>query len=169
MEKMIEDMRIRLLGVQDRERVYAFFRALGEEGGTFFNRNGHNEKYTYAFLDGERPNHIYWAAVADTPQGEEIAGLVFLFKIDTKIPWLGIGITEKWKGRHLGGRLMTAAKEWAQANGAGGILLTTARENLRAQKLYENMGYKNIGHYCNGELLYLLSFPNPSLHADKTC
>lgn len=159
MEKIIEDLRIRLITPDDRERVYNFFRNLGDEGSRFINYNGGNERSLYMFLNGEKPNHIYWAAVADTPEGEEIAGIVFLFKTDTKIPWLGIGITEKWKGRHLGRRLMTEAREWAQANGAGGIVLTTESANVRGQGLYERMGYKRLGTYVNGEYLYLLSFP----------
>jgi len=159
MEKIIQDMKIRYLLPEDRDRVYAFFRALGEEGTAFFNMNGGNERHTYEFLNGERQDHMYWVVVADTPEGEEIAGLVFLFRINTRVPWLGVAIAEQWKGRHLGRRLLTTAREWAEATGAGGILLTTARENVRAQRLYESMGYKNIGHYCNGEILYLLAFP----------
>ena len=157
-ETMIENIKIRPLVPTDRERVYAFFRALGEEGGRFFNLNEYNERHTYAFLDGERQNHIYWAAVADTPAGEEIVGLGFLYKINTGIPWLGVGVAEKWQGKHLGGRLMAVAEGWAESAGAGGILLTTARENTRAQMLYKHRGYKNIGNYCNGEMLYLLAF-----------
>ncbi len=163
MDKSIESLKIRRITPDDRERVYNFFRRLGEEGGTFFNRYGGNEKVTFAFLDGEKPNHIYWAAVADTPDGEEIAGLVFLWEINTKVPWLGIGITEAWKGRHLGRRLMTAAKEWAQSVGAGGIRLTTAPENIRGQRLYERMGYERIGTYHDGEFLYLLALPNENM------
>ena len=163
MEKIIEDLKIRPITTEDRERIYTFFRSLGEEGGTFFNRNGGNERVTYEFLDGKRPNHIYWAAVADTPEGEEIAGLVFLWAKNTKIPWLGIGITEKWKGRHLGRRLMNTAKEWAESVGAGGICLTTAPENFRGQGLYERMGYDRIGTYHDGEYLYLLTLPNENV------
>lgn len=158
MEKIIEEIEIRPLVPEDREKVTAFFRALGEEGLTFFNRHGSNEKGTYAFLEGQKPNRLYWVAVVDTPQGEEIAGLVFLWKTNTKIPWLGIGVSENWKGRHLGRRLMNTAKEWAQSVGAGGILLTTAPQNLRGQGLYERMGYQRIGTYHDGEFLYLLTF-----------
>ena len=96
--------------------------------------------------------------MADTPDGEEIAGLVFLWKKFTKVPWLGIGVTERWKGRHLGRRLMATAAAWAESVGAGGILLTTAPENVRGQGLYERMGYERIGTYHDGEFLYLLTF-----------
>ena len=162
-ENVIESMQIRPLIPTDRARVQAFFRALGEEGSRFFNLHEYNERCTYDFLDGERPHHMYWAAVADTPAGEEIAGLVFLFKTDTGVPWLGVGVAEKWQGRHLGRRLLTVAQQWARSAGAGGIMLTTARDNIRGQMLYKRMGYKNIGNYCNGELLYLLTFPNKNV------
>jgi len=160
MDTAIENIRIRPLIPEDRDGVYTFFRNLGEEGTYFFNRNGGNERGTYQYLDGARTDHIFWAAVADTPEGEEIAGIVFLFKIDTKVPYLGIGISEQWKGRHLGRRLMTTAREWAQSVEAGGILLTTDTKNFRGQKLYERMGYKQIGTHPNGEILYLLALPN---------
>lgn len=163
MEKNIEELRIRLVTPDDREKLYRFFRRLGEEGSTFFNRGGGNETGAYAFLDGKLPNHIYWAAVADAPEGEEIAGIVFLWRKDTKVPWLGIGIAEPWKGRHLGRRLMTTAREWAQAAGAGGICLTTAPTNFRGQGLYERMGYERIGTYHDGEFLYLLTLPNENV------
>lgn len=161
MEKIIEEMKIRLLTPDDRERVYRYFRRLGDEGSTFFNRGQGNEKGTYAFLDGKTPDRIYWAAVYDTDDGEEIAGIVFLWNRDTGVPWLGIGIEEAWKGRHLGRRLMNTAREWAESVGAGGILLTTAPTNVRGQGLYERMGYRRIGTYHDGEFLYILQLPNP--------
>ena len=147
----------------DRERVQAFYRGLGEEGTYFFNRRGGNERGTYEYMDGGKPGQIYWVAVIDTPEGEEIAGLVFLFNKNTKVPWLGIGVSEKWTGRRIGGRLMGAAREWAESVGAGGIMLSTAPENVRAQRLYERMGYVNIGTQTNGELIYLLAFQNENV------
>ncbi|MBQ4573589.1 MAG: GNAT family N-acetyltransferase [Clostridia bacterium] len=163
MEQIVENLRIRLLTPEDKERVHTFFRRLGEEGTHFFNRNCGNEKVAYAFLRGELPNHIFWAAVDDTPDGEEIAGIVFLWNKNTKIPWLGIGITEKWKGKHLGRRLMTTAKEWAESVHAGGIMLTTDQKNLRGQGLYEHMGYQRLGIHHDGEFLYLLALPNENV------
>ena len=72
MDTAIENIRIRPLIPEDRDGVYTFFHNLGEEGTYFFNRNGGNERGTYQYLDGARPDHIFWAAVADTPEGEEI-------------------------------------------------------------------------------------------------
>lgn len=160
MEQQINDLRIRLITPEDREKVAVFFSKLGEEGSTFFNRGHGNENVALDFCDGNRPNHIYWAAVADTDEGEEIAGIVFLWDKNSMVPWLGIGITEQWKGRHLGRRLMQTAREYCESIGAGGILLTTAVNNVRGQGLYERCGYQKLGHHLDGEFQYILRFPN---------
>ena len=164
MEKSVESLKIRPLVPEDRERVYTFFRQLGDEGSAFFNYENNNEKGVYEYLNGLQPDRIYWGAIADTPDGEEIAGLVFLWKKNTKVPWLGIAVTEKWKGRHLGRRLMATAVEWAKAANAGGILLTTATTNVRGQTLYERCGFERIGIYHDGEIIYLLTFPNDNVN-----
>ena len=163
MEQIIEKLKIRLLTPEDEGRIHAFFRRLGEEGTHFFNRNCGNEKVTSAYLRGELPNHIFWAAVNDTPDGEEIAGIVFLWNKNTKVPWLGIGIAEEWKGRHLGRRLMDTARAWAESVEAGGIMLTTDQKNFRGQGLYERMGYQRLGIHHDGDFLYLLSLPNENV------
>lgn len=157
MEQNINELEIRLLVPEDRQKIYDFFRNLGEEGSYFFNRENGNENRTYAFLDGKLPDHIFWAVTEKNGDSEEIAGIVFLWRKQSGVPWLGIGISEKWKGKHLGRRLMTTASEWAKAKGAGGIMLTTAQTNVRGQGLYERMGYEKLGVHHDGEFLYLLT------------
>lgn len=152
-----DELHIRPLIPEDRSRVEVFFSKLGTEGAGFFSGN---KKRTLSYCDGKLPDHIFWAAVADTEEGEEIAGIVFLWDKESMVPWLGIGITEEWKGRHLGRRLMQTARDWCESVGAGGILLTTAVDNLRGQGLYERCGYEKLGQYLDGEFLYLLRFPN---------
>ena len=153
-----DDLKIRLLTSDDKQRVYNFFRNIGDEATDFFNRERGNEIFLNEFLDGEHQDRIYWAAVENTKE-EEIAGIVFLWSKDTKVPWLGICIAEKWKGKQLGRRLMSIASDWASEVGAGGILLTTFTDNIRGQRLYERMGYQKIGT-CGEEFLYILTFPN---------
>ena len=157
MDMNIDNIPIRLVVPNDREKIYNFFRNLGEDGSYFFNRGEGNEKRTYSFLDGNLPDHIFWAAEAETESGKEIVGIVFLWKKDTGVPWLGIGIAENWKGKHLGRRLMNTARQYAESKRAGGIMLTTATTNVRGQGLYERMGYEKLGVHHSGEFLYLLT------------
>ena len=41
----------------------------------------------------------------------------------------------------------------------GGILLTTAQDNVRGQGLYEHCGFEKLGVAKNGEFQYVLRFP----------
>ena len=95
MEYNIDELRIRLVTPEDKERVRAFFASLGEEGTHFLNRSGGNERGALAFCDGEKPDRIYWAAVHDTDDGEEFVGLTFIWNKDSMIPWFGIGVSEQ--------------------------------------------------------------------------
>ena len=165
MDKRQDELRIRLLTPADKKRVYNFFRSIGAEAENFFNREKGNEIFLNEFLDGAHRDRIYWAAVENTEEGE-IAGIVFLWSKDTKVPWLGICVNEKWKGKHLGRRLMSTANDWAKKEGAGGILLTVFMDNIRAQSLYERMGYERIGT-CGEEYVYILAFPNEQKNINK--
>lgn len=163
MEYSIDSLKIRLLVPEDREKAGVFFSKLGEEGAGFFNCGRSNEIRTYDFCDGKLPDHIFWAAVHENGGEEEIVGIVFLWDRWSMIPWLGIGITEEWKGRHLGRRLIGAAREYCEQIGAGGILLTTAVDNVRGQGLYERCGFEKLGMHQCGEYQYLLRFANQSI------
>ena len=90
--------------------------------------------------------------------GDRMAGYLFLWDLNKSVPWLGIAVAEAYKGKHLGRILMQTAKEYAMAQGKGGILLTTHVANLRGQGLYERSGYERLGIHTSGEILYLLRF-----------
>jgi len=157
----IDELEIRQMQMGDRPMVEAFFAQMGEESTSFFNRGHGNENRTLAWFDGKKPDHIFWIAIAKRDDGsEEIAGYVFIWDKDSKIPWLGIAVAEKWKGRHLGRRLIAAVREHCESVGCGGILLTTAQHNFRGQGLYEHCGFERLGVHHDGEFLYLLRFPN---------
>jgi len=160
MEKCIEHLPIRRMTGEDKPLVQRFFAQMGEESASFFNRNQGNEKRTLRFCDGELPDHIFWIAEAQTDNGPEIAGLVFIWNRESKIPWLGIAVAEEWKGRHLGRRLIAQVRSHCESIGCGGILLTTAQNNFRGQGLYEHCGFERLGVHSSGEFLYLLRFPN---------
>ena len=156
----IQDLPIRLLQPEDRPLVREFFAQMSEESTRFINCNRHNEKAAIEYLKGRRQRFCYWIATEPTPDGEQIAGLVFLMQLHTALPTLGVAVRESRKGHRLGQRLIEFARDELQSKGYGGILLTTAQDNLRAQRLYERLGFAEIGTYPNGEKLYLLPFPH---------
>ena len=114
-----------------------------------------------AYLKGRRQRSCYWAAIEPADGGERFAGLVFLMDMDTALPVLGVAVRESRKGQRLGQRLIEFVREDLQEKGYGGILLTTAQNNLRGQRLYERLGFAELGTHQNGEKLYLLPFHRP--------
>lgn len=148
-------MTIRELLPSDRDAVVTFFGSLGEEGERFFNRDDGNLRRTLEYLDGKRPGHIFFGAFEDDGA---MSGILFLWDLDRRVLWLGVGIAEAYRGRHIGSALMDFASSFALARGCGGILLDTAVDNTAARRLYESRGYERIGTHPSGELLYILRF-----------
>ena len=146
---------IRLFTPQDRSLVEAFFNQMGGESRAFFNRGDCNRKWALKYFEEpENPTMRRWMAELDG----QMVGYVFLWDLDTSIPWLGIAVADTLKGKGFGSRLLETAKAYAIDQGKGGVLLTTHLANLRGQGLYERNGYKRMGIHDSGEILYLLRF-----------
>lgn len=81
-------------------------------------------------------------------------GLVQLYpsfsSIDAHRTWLlsDLFTAPQARGRGVGTLLMNAAREFALATGAKGLVLETATDNHTAQRLYESLGYvRDLGYY----------------------
>ena len=152
----VDALSIRQVTAADRGRIEAFFAQMGEESASFFNVDRGNENTALDFTDGKLPEHLYFMAVDEADPTP--AGIAFLWDKSKRVPWFGIAVAEKYKGKHLGRRLIAAVREYCEERGCGGILLTTHPNNLRAQRLYEHCGFERLGVHTSGELLYLLRF-----------
>lgn len=138
----------------DRKRVEDFFAQMGGESRAFFNRGSGNERNALGFFEGMDRDVLRWMAL----DRERMVGYVFLWDLNKGVPWLGIAVSEDYKGRRLGQQLMDTAHQYARSMGKGGVLLTTHVANLRGQGLYERCGYERLGMHHSGETLYLLTF-----------
>ncbi len=150
----MSDFVIRPMRSDDRQGVLEFFASMGEESTSFFNVNRGNEERTLRFLDGGNTDHLFWVAECDGA----LAGLVFIWCKETLIPWLGIGVSDAFQGRHIGKALLTYVIDYAKSTCCGGLALTTAQTNYKAQGLYEKCGFERLGIHHSGEYLYLLTF-----------
>ena len=151
----MNDLVFREMRADDEARMRAFYRGLGEESAAFFNVDHGNERRTMDFFGpSPRPNHRYYAAET----GGVIAGHLFIWDTDTRIPWLGIAVRDDFQGRGVGSFMLRSLFGLLEAEGFGGLLLRTAQNNIPAQKLYEKNGFERIGTHPSGELLYLKRF-----------
>jgi ribosomal protein S18 acetylase RimI-like enzyme len=89
---------------------------------------------------------------------EQIIGIVWFWEWLRKVPWFGISITDAYQNKGLGKVMMEHAIKEAKKSDKGGILLTTAKTNVRGQALYTRYGFEIIGEDSRGEHLMILNF-----------
>lgn len=128
---------------------------MGVESRAFFDRADGNRRGALRFFEPEPEDAIRWMAVDETGR---MVGYVFLWDVSRGVPWLGLAVADAYQGRRLGGRLLAHAHDYARVHSKGGILLTTHVANLRAQSLYERVGYERLGMHSSGEVLYVYRF-----------
>lgn len=146
-------LRIRRIVEQDKERVKEFFSSLGSESVLFFNANRKNERQMNKYFSNKAQNFIPFMAEFNG----KMAGLMFLYRLNRSIPWLGVCVADEFQGKGIGKKLMAYAEKYALENNKGGILLTTHIANTKAQSLYIKAGYEQLG-ISEHEIVYLLSF-----------
>jgi len=160
---------IRPVTLADREMTVAFFDQMGGETRSFFDRAGGNRNAMLSCFDKPNPNRRNFIAVETMSDGtQRIAGLVFLWNLHTKTPWLGIAVAEDWKGKHLGRELLGYAENYCLEHGKCGIFLTTHMANLRGQGLYTRCGYRQLGTHLDGEILFFHPFADDAPQEDGT-
>jgi len=153
--EMLKKVIIRDMVIGDESLVNEFFDSMGFESRAFFNRTDYNRNGALKYCKNPDPTRRYWIAEYDG----KMAGYVFFMDYNTSIPCLGIAVRDDLKGLHLGTTLMTFAINHIKEAGKGGIQLTTVFANVRAQMLYEKMGFRCMGQYKNGqEFFYLYRF-----------
>ena len=151
----MEGLVFRPMRADDKDRMEAFYRGLGEKSTAFFNVGGGNERRTADFFGpAPRPNHEYYIAEADGT----VAGHLFIWDTDTRVPWLGLAVRDDFQKQGVGSFMLTSLFTLLAPRGYGGLLLRTAKENVPAQKLYEKHGFTRLGVHPSGEFLYLKRF-----------
>ncbi|NGZ75673.1 GNAT family N-acetyltransferase [Saccharibacillus alkalitolerans] len=143
-------MRIRSASPADVERLAPLFDAY-----RVFYRQPSDLEGAARFLGerlGQLQSVVLLAEEADTAAA---AGFVQLYptfsSVSMRRSWIlnDLYIEESFRGRGIGGMLLDAARHHAELTGAKGIALSTAPDNLAAQRLYENRGYKRDEEYLN--------------------
>jgi ribosomal protein S18 acetylase RimI-like enzyme len=69
--------------------------------------------------------------------------------VSMKRSWLlnDLYVKEEVRGQGVGGILLKKAIHFAESTGAKGVLLETAEDNKKAQRLYEKAGFKKESSY----------------------
>lgn len=145
----------RELNAGDEALINSFFDEMGGESRAMFNRRDYNRRRALKYCRRSDNTRKYYAAFL----GGELLGIVFLLDYNTGIPELGLALCDGFSGKGYGASVAQFAIDAARENGAGGVFLTTHVANVRAQALYEKLGFKLIGTCKDStELAYLMKF-----------
>lgn len=93
-------------------------------------------------------------AIEEKAEGQAV-GFVQLYpsfsSVSMQRTWIlnDLYVTHEARNKKIGKQLLQRAKEFAQETKAKGIRLSTARDNLIAQKLYESVGYSKEEYFID--------------------
>lgn len=162
---MVNDAKIRKLEQEDLNMVLEFFDQMAGDTRAMFNRGDINRIRIIEHLSCKKEdNEAHFGAVVKEESGlEKMVGYVFIWDLNTCLPWLGICVREDWKGNHLGRKLMEFLDSYAISKGYGGLMLTSVPANIRAHALYERMGFEYYGTHPSSEFLYIKRYPKNRL------
>lgn len=148
-------MLIRPLTLADARALQDFYESLTEAVTYFFQPwpEATVEVLTQHLADAEAGKNVVLGLVAAEGTAE---GHGFIWNVDTAEPVLGIGLRERAQGLGWGRLLMEALLAEADARNLPQVYLTVLKDNLRAQNLYESVGF-----VVEGEVTFRA--PNDSL------
>lgn len=159
----VSGLYIRPLCHRDAALVEAFYAHVLPQTRAIFGKYRFTKQHALEMAEEtvSSSTHRYFVVVTQSETGnEEMVALFWFWDWTKKLPWFGIMIADAWQKRKLGRMMMSRAIAEAHRHGKGGILLTTAKTNERAQALYQRFSFEMIGEAKNGEYLMILNFPD---------
>ena len=95
------------------------------------------------------PDFIWHAMVAVLDNG--IVGVVDFLTTDnlrrSHVAEIGIGIMDGFRGKGIGGQLMSKSEEYLKAQGIKKLRLLVYELNERARRFYKKLGFQDVGRY----------------------
>jgi len=136
----------------DVQKVLDYFESLGEASRGFFHPHPFDRENAERMC--REDSHSWYRVVAEA-DGRIVGYAWFAPWKDHQCPTVGIGISDEFQGRHLGGALMDALIDEAKERGLPGLRLSVYPENERALKLYTSRGFRIVGKHRREHMMQL--------------
>jgi ribosomal protein S18 acetylase RimI-like enzyme len=133
---------LRAARCDDVERILDYFESLGETSRGFFHPHPFDRENAERIC--RDTSHCWYRVVAES-DGRIVGFAWFAPWKDHECPVVGIGISDDFQGRRLGGALMDALIAEAKRRGLPGLRLSVYPQNERALKLYTSRGFRIVG------------------------
>jgi ribosomal protein S18 acetylase RimI-like enzyme len=162
-DRIEPNVSFRLITSEDVELLAYFFESLSDSTrkiyGFSFTRELAEQWVNEGTGDPNMRRYMVFEQPSDRSADSVMLGTVWLWKWTKQVVWFGIMIADAYQNKGYGSKLIEIAVEDAKKSNKGGILLSTHKTNLRAQKLYQKHDFQIIGEDLRGEYLMLLNFP----------
>lgn len=138
---------VRPLEAGDTALLYAHFSELSEHSRAKFRPHPFDYE-TAARFTGEGltdPECIRFIALVEYEGAPHAAGYCFIADLNNEVPWVGIAVGDRWQGMGAGRRMMECMIAHAKALGKRGLRLTTDKDNIAGQTLYQKCGFVITG------------------------
>lgn len=133
---------LREVNCGDIDRMVEYFESLGEQSRGFFHPHPFDREHAEDICRDDNPGAYRVVAEYDG----RIVGYAWFN------PWkhspyctVGIGVSDDFQGKRLGGALMDALEAEARARKLPGLRLTVYKTNERGVRLYASRGYQIVG------------------------
>lgn len=84
------------------------------------------------------------------------AGYCFLYNLSSDTPSLGITVCDRWQRRGVGAAMMEYMIQTAREAGKKGLRLTTDKDNIAGQTLYQKCGFVITGEGKEDDYIMVL-------------
>lgn len=133
---------LRIPAADDTEKCMDYFTRLGEVSRGFFHPHPFDREHADLICRNDNPEEF---RVFAEFEGRIVGYAWFGVSNRFRYPVVGIGISDDFQGKRLGGALMDTLAAEAEHRGLPGLCLTVFKTNERGVKLYASRGYRIVG------------------------
>ena len=104
---------------------------------------------------GARNNRVDWIILLNEDKKQIPVGSINCVNLESDSPEVGlfVGDTDQW-GKSIGKITVKLVVEWLGKRGYEKVLARVMKENERSKRLFESLGFEEIGDSRPGEILY---------------
>lgn len=136
------EVNLRVPSQDDTDKCLDYFARLSEVSRGFFHPHPFDLEHAEHICQNDNPDEF---RVFAEYEGKIVGYAWFGISNRFRFPVLGIGISDDFQGRRLGGALMDSLAAEAKRRGLPGLCLTVFKTNERGVKLYTSRGYRIVG------------------------
>ena len=141
-EELKSSVNLRSPGPGDEDSVEDYFQSLGETSRAFFHPHPFDREHAEMICRDTDPAAFRMVAEC----GDRIVGCAWFSPSDkSPHPMVGIGVSDDFQGKRLGGAMLDALIAEAKTRRHAGLRLTVYKENERGVRLYQSRGCRIVG------------------------